>query len=203
MFHHRPDPRGWYNPLITHTHTMRSIHIMHVEDMRVNWMPFHLLGERFDCIFNVGRYKHDRISSNKATVATVALLCQNRFSTGQIIWSYWWWEASEIFLLWPHIHGQLCENMSLLRCNSDFCECLSNVTTGRHSAVNWNTIKCIIHTSGTAVWDKMCQNITFLWRISLFSVDAKVNHIKVYYFQWKLNAKWALPCQIIKKRHFF
>lgn len=46
---------------------------MHVEDMRVNWMPFHLLGERFDCIFNVGGYKHDRMSSQAAIVATVGI----------------------------------------------------------------------------------------------------------------------------------
>lgn len=24
MFHHRPDPWGWYNPLITHTHSWRG-----------------------------------------------------------------------------------------------------------------------------------------------------------------------------------
>lgn len=52
---------------------------MHVEDMRVNWMPFHLLGERFDCIFNVGGYKHDRMSSKTAIVFTVTLVCQNSF----------------------------------------------------------------------------------------------------------------------------
>lgn len=45
---------------------------MHVGDMRVN----HLLGERFDCIFNVGGYKHDRMSSQ---AATVTLVCQNSF----------------------------------------------------------------------------------------------------------------------------
>lgn len=45
---------------------------MHVRDMRVN----HLLGERFDCIFNVGGYKHDRMSSQ---AATVTLVCQNSF----------------------------------------------------------------------------------------------------------------------------
>lgn len=74
MFHHRLDPRGWYNPLITHIHppTMRRFRIMHVGDMRVN----HLLGERFDCIFNVGGYKHDRMSSQAATVTSV---CQNSF----------------------------------------------------------------------------------------------------------------------------
>lgn len=52
---------------------------MHVEDMRVNWMPFHLLGERFDCIFNVGGYKHDRMSSQASIAATVTLVCQNSF----------------------------------------------------------------------------------------------------------------------------
>lgn len=52
---------------------------MHAEDMRVNWMPFHLLGERFDCIFNVGGYKHDRMSSRAAIVATVALACRHSF----------------------------------------------------------------------------------------------------------------------------
>lgn len=76
MFHHRLDPRVWYNPLITHTRThpptMRSFRIMHVGNMRVN----HLLGERFDCIFNVGGYKHDRMSSQ---AVTVTLVCQNSF----------------------------------------------------------------------------------------------------------------------------
>lgn len=66
---------------------------MHVEDMRVNWMPFHLLGERFDCIFNVGGYKHDRMSSQAAIVASVALVCQNSFWRCQIIPSYLWWKA--------------------------------------------------------------------------------------------------------------
>lgn len=45
---------------------------MHVGDMRVN----HLLGERFDYIFNVGGYKQDRMSSQ---AATVTLVCQNSF----------------------------------------------------------------------------------------------------------------------------
>lgn len=42
--------------LSSHIHTRNEelFHIMHVEDMRVNWMPFHLLGEQFDCIFNLG-----------------------------------------------------------------------------------------------------------------------------------------------------
>lgn len=77
----------------TYTLTMRSLHIMHVEDMRVNWMPFHLLGERFDCIFNVGGYKHDRMSSQAAIVASVTLVCQNSFWRCQIIPSYLWWKA--------------------------------------------------------------------------------------------------------------
>lgn len=72
----------------THIHTMTSLHIMYVEDMSVNWMPFHLLGERFDCIFNVGGYKHDRMSSQAAIVATVAPVCRNSFQRCQIIPSY-------------------------------------------------------------------------------------------------------------------
>lgn len=58
--------------LSSHTRTRTDAHvrIMHVGDMRVN----HLLGERFDCIFNVGGYKHDRMSSQ---AAPVALMCQN------------------------------------------------------------------------------------------------------------------------------
>lgn len=66
---------------------------MYVEDMRVNWMPFHLLGERFDCIFNVGGYKHDRMSSQAAIVAPVTLVCWNSFWRCQIIPPYLWWEA--------------------------------------------------------------------------------------------------------------
>lgn len=66
---------------------------MHVEDMRVNWMPFHLLGERFDCIFNVGGYKQDRMSSQAATVATVTPVCRNSFWRCQIIPFYLWWKA--------------------------------------------------------------------------------------------------------------
>lgn len=48
-----------------HTHTLP---IMHVEDMRVNWMPFHLLRERFDCIFNAAGYKHDIASRQQPTL---------------------------------------------------------------------------------------------------------------------------------------
>lgn len=66
---------------------------MHVEDMRVNWMPFHLLGEGFDCIFNVGGYKHERMSSKTAIVATVTLVRQNSFWRCQIIPSHLWWKA--------------------------------------------------------------------------------------------------------------
>lgn len=78
MFHHRLAPSGTTLSSHTHTHvrthppTMRSSRIMHVGDMRVN----HLLGERFDCIFNVGGYKHDRMSSQ---AATVTLVCQSTF----------------------------------------------------------------------------------------------------------------------------
>lgn len=78
---------------IHYTHAMWSLGIMHVEDMRVNWMPFHLLGERFDCIFNVGGYKHDRMSSQAAIVATVTLVCRNSFWRCQIIPSYLWRNA--------------------------------------------------------------------------------------------------------------
>lgn len=93
MFHHRVDPRGWYNPLITRTHTYTHaqtradahVRIMHVGDMRVN----HLLGERFDCIFNVGGYKHDRMSSQ---AATVALICQKIFGGAKL--------SLLIFLCW-------------------------------------------------------------------------------------------------------
>lgn len=52
-------------PHPTYTLTMRSLHILHVEDMRVNWMPFHLLGEQFDCIFNAEGCKYDRMSSRE------------------------------------------------------------------------------------------------------------------------------------------
>lgn len=61
---------------------------MHVENMRVNWMPFYLLEEQCDCIFNVGGYKYDRMSSQAAIVATDALVCQNSFWRCQIIPSY-------------------------------------------------------------------------------------------------------------------
>lgn len=77
----------------TYTQAMRSLHIMHVVDMRINWMPFHLPGHRFDCIFNVGGYKHDRMSSQAAIVVTVTLLCQSRFWKCQIMPSYLWWKA--------------------------------------------------------------------------------------------------------------
>lgn len=67
----------------THTHrctqTMRNLHVTHVEDMRVNWMPFHLLGERFDCIFNALGYEHDRMPRQAATVAVVAVVCRESF----------------------------------------------------------------------------------------------------------------------------
>lgn len=66
----------------THTHTLatRNLHIMHVEDMRVNWMPFHLLGEQFDCIFNVGGYKQDGMSSQAAAgVAAANRVCWRWF----------------------------------------------------------------------------------------------------------------------------
>lgn len=72
---------------------------MRVKDMRVNWMPFHLLGERFDCIFNVGGYKHDRMSSQAAIVATVTLVCQSNFWRCQIIPSYLWWEGVNTVLM--------------------------------------------------------------------------------------------------------
>lgn len=81
-------PGAGTNPHHTYALAMSSLHIMHVEDIRVNWMPFHLLGERFDCIFNVGGYKHDGMSSQAATVATVALHCSNGFLSSQIMLSY-------------------------------------------------------------------------------------------------------------------
>lgn len=77
----------------TYTQATRSLHIMHVVDMRINWMPFHLPGHRFDCIFNVGGYKHDRMSSQAAIVATVTLLCQSSFWKCQIMPPYLWRKA--------------------------------------------------------------------------------------------------------------
>lgn len=82
MFHHRSDSRDWYNPLITHTHSLWGTFTSCMciwEDMRVNWMPFHLLGKGFYCIFNVGGYKHDRMSRQAAIDAIVALVAFRSF----------------------------------------------------------------------------------------------------------------------------